>query len=85
MKHQIEIDLNHYLMSHENQPYWLGIDSVVAEGETLQDLIEGATIFTVDQDGGEGLSLDINSLSNQQSVIVVGEIVRAFNRLETKQ
>ena len=85
MKHTIEIDLNHYSMSHENQPYWLGIDSVVTEGETLQDLIKGATIFTVDQDGGEGPELNIESLTNQQSVIVAGEIVRAFNRLEAKQ
>ncbi len=37
--------------------FWLCADSLVAEGNSLGELIESAEIFTQDQDGGEGPSV----------------------------
>jgi hypothetical protein len=42
----------------EDRYNWLNYDTIVAEGNTLEECLEDATVFTMDQDGGEGPQIE---------------------------
>lgn len=42
---------------------WVGADTLVAEGDTLEEVINNATVFCMDQDGGEVGEIALESLS----------------------
>jgi hypothetical protein len=66
-KYSIEIQLSGEDMSSwANHAYWLGADTLVAEGDNLEQLIDDATISTTDQEGGEGKLVRLTDLSSKQ-------------------
>lgn len=62
-----------------DKPYsdypWYDYDMVIAEGETVQELLEDAAVFTCDQDGGEGPSVKLEELEEDIKTIIVKHLV----------
>lgn len=56
----IDVDVT----GHVGRGYWLCLDTLVAEGSTLEELLENATISTADQDGGSGPIVSLYDLSD---------------------
>lgn len=48
---------------------WLNYDTIVAEGDTLEECLENATIFTMDQDGGSGPEIEADKPWMQDLII----------------
>lgn len=64
-KYNLELDLGHVpgdVPGFEERWHWLGLASLTAEGDTLDELYQDATVFTADQDGGEGPYLKLSDL-----------------------
>lgn len=58
MKYYFEIEVNH--IDYKDYDFmWEGYDMLMAQGNTLEELLDGATVFLVDQDGGVTRELSI--------------------------
>lgn len=58
-KFYIEIETDgRECIGFEDRYNWLNYDTIVAEGDTLEECLENATVFTMDQDGGEGPQIE---------------------------
>lgn len=47
-----EIDCQGAECSHF-EPRWASYDMIITEGNTLEELLDNASVFVIDQDGGE--------------------------------
>ena len=63
-----EIDLSDYGLTKDDQPWWLGYDCLIAEGNTLDELLENAEVYLTDQDGGEGPNYSIGDSSHFETL-----------------
>lgn len=45
---------------------WKSIDAIVAEGDTLEELLHDATVFLTDQDGGNAGERTLDILSSDE-------------------
>ena len=53
-KYYIEIDTNGAeAHGYEDQYLWVCYGTIISEGDTLEELLESATVDLIDQDGGE--------------------------------
>jgi hypothetical protein len=65
-RYDIEVSLDGEDMSSwVDHAYFLGADTLLAEGDSLEELIEDATVSTSDQDGGEGRTVRLTDLSDR--------------------
>jgi len=81
MKHSIEVDISGMGITLDT-PRWMGAESLVAEGDTLEELLNNASIWFYDQDGGEGPCLSIDHLNSSQYEIMVELIKENFKETE---
>jgi len=77
----IEIDVSDTGISKDDQPRWEGVDTLVAEGETLDELLDDAEVFFRDQDGGETNSWKIGEFTKSQYEMFEKLITDEFNKL----
>lgn len=49
----IEIDISDRCIDDSDHGYWRGASTLVSEGDSLDELLDNATIYWSDQDGGE--------------------------------
>lgn len=52
MKYSVDLKLGHYDIT-VNDGMYANADSLIAEGNTFEELLDNALIFFIDQDGGE--------------------------------
>lgn len=76
-KYYIEIDTEGAEASgYEDRFHWVCYGTIVAEGNTLDELIENATVDLVDQDGGAASEVEADE------PWMVEEIKEQFKKLE---
>lgn len=51
-KYQFEIEVNEEASGYEDCLPWVSYGTIVAEGDTLEQLLDSASVDLVDQDGG---------------------------------
>lgn len=62
-KYQIELELQgEDLTGYFGLSRFIGATTLVAEGDWISDLLQDATVFTSDQDGGEGPTVQLQDL-----------------------
>lgn len=64
-KYMIEIDVQGWGEA-SSDGRWLNYDYLVACGDTLEELMDDASVSTSDQDGGEGWTVHIGDLPNAE-------------------
>lgn len=62
--------------------YWLCTDTLVAEGETLEECLDTASVFTQDQDGGSGPEIALADLPTSIRNHYVMLVEHYFNKGE---
>jgi hypothetical protein len=62
--YNIEIDIQNFgeVSGWEDRYGWLNYDTLVSDGNSLEELIDNAYIYTTTQDGGTGAEFEIDSL-----------------------
>lgn len=64
--YQIEIEgLGDDLTHQCGTSYFVSADAIVSEGDTLEELIENATVYTCDQDGASGPQIQVADLNDR--------------------
>lgn len=87
----IEMDLSGYGIDICDEGPWQGLDMLVAEGSTFEELLDNATIGFLDQDGGEGRIAPFDGsylTSNQYADIVqdlASEWAKEIDKVLSKQ
>lgn len=69
---------------HGERVGFLNWDTLMAEGNTLTELIESAEVTTQDQDGGEGPSVMLNDLSETKRYRFSSRIADELDRIIDK-
>ena len=82
-KYYIELDLEGFdITGFEDRYNWLGATSLVAEGDTLEELLEDAHIFTSDQDGGSGPDFTLGDAPRELEVLAERLLREEFARVQ---
>ncbi len=77
-KYYLEIDV-YGAECDDFEPQWAGYETIVTEGDNLDELLGNATVSAVDQDGGE-LSCDIPADKSWMQNLIAKKFYEKFSK-----
>ena len=82
MREKYNIEIENIFNGAEASPgyygEWRNYDTLVSSGNTLDELIDSAEVFLMDQDGGEAGSVLVGDLPKDLYEIAETEIIKQF-------